>query len=196
MPIFRGQRGGHRGGKNRRQKFGSLLPTKTKQTERKSLVCEICDANERKYRCPNCHLHYCSLQCFKDHKPKCIDNVAIEDEDYDVRDSSLLAEHERRMAVKRGRAHHEGEIELTDSSSEDDEEVEGPDDPDRLLRMSLKSLESDKLKQLLTNPHLRNLVLELDGAEDKNANLHLAMQEPLFLELADACLEVVEADVK
>ena len=35
-----------------------------------------------------------------------------------------------------------------------------------------------------------------DEAEDKNAVVQAAMQEPLFVELADACREVVDAEDK
>lgn len=30
--------------------------------------CEICNANESKYKCPKCGLRYCSLACYKPHK--------------------------------------------------------------------------------------------------------------------------------
>merc|ERR1719431_733665 len=76
----------------------------------------------------------------------------------------------------------------------DDDEEENPDqNPDRLKRKDLRGLNSSqKLKQLLANPYLRNLVLKVDEAEDKNTLMQAAMQEPLFLELADACLEIVD----
>merc|ERR1712228_17951 len=108
-----------------------------------------------------------------------------------------LAAHERRLAIKRGEAREDGEIELFSSESESEEEREGdmnPDcNPDRLGKKDLKKLANlSKLKELLANPHLRNLILEVDGAEDKNSIMQAAMQEPLFNELTDACLEAVE----
>ena len=156
------------------------------------------------------------IKCFKDHKSKCLDDdLDIDDEfdewerdgavaassiaaDVDPALSHLVAYHQR-MAIKRGEAKVDGEIELYSSSSCSEDEEENEKDqtldqnPDRLEKRELKSLaSSEKLKQLLANPHLRNLVLEVDETDDKNAVMQAAMQEPLFIELADACLEVVD----
>ncbi|XP_061417696.1 zinc finger HIT domain-containing protein 3 isoform X2 [Lethenteron reissneri] len=51
--------------------------------------------------------------------------------------------------------------------------------------------ESAALRALLDNPHLRSLLTEVDGAQDKATAMRLAMQEPLFVEFADRCLSVV-----
>lgn len=115
-----------------------------------------------------------------------------------------LAAYNQRLAVKRGEKTIDGEIELYSSSSssedEGDEKSEKEEEiidqnPDRMKRKELKCLaSSQKLKELLTNPHLRNLVLEVDEADDKNAIMQAAMQEPLFLELADVCLAAVNSE--
>ena len=221
--IFRGgERDGHRGGHFRgrgrgpnrgrgrgrgrgpsHQERKTLIPEKPKQ-------CAVCHVDDHKYRCPQCSVLYCSLKCFKDHKVKCLsDDLDIENEPEEERRGPALsaphpalpqlAAHERRLAIKRGEAREEGEIELFSSDSEDEEEDdEDPlhdGNPDRLTRKQLQHLaSSSELKQLLANPHLRNLVLEVDGAEDKNAIMQAAMQEPLFLELADVCLVAVGKD--
>ncbi|KAF2829987.1 hypothetical protein CC86DRAFT_392010 [Ophiobolus disseminans] len=33
------------------------------------LLCGVCNTEPKKYKCPTCGLPYCSLQCFKSHKP-------------------------------------------------------------------------------------------------------------------------------
>ncbi|XP_055386769.1 zinc finger HIT domain-containing protein 3 [Condylostylus longicornis] len=61
----------------------------------------------------------------------------------------------------------------------------------------LKKLEkSDELRKLLENPHLRNYLLEVDRAPSAWKAMKVAMQEPLFIEFADACLKVVEPENK
>ncbi|KAK0653276.1 Box C/D snoRNA protein 1 [Lasiodiplodia hormozganensis] len=34
-----------------------------------SSTCDVCGAQPSKYKCPNCTVKYCSLTCFKSHKP-------------------------------------------------------------------------------------------------------------------------------
>lgn len=51
---------------------------------------------------------------------------------------------------------------------------------------------SDDLKNLLYNPHLRNLLKEIDTAPNAWKAIKAAMHEPLFLEFADECLKIVE----
>lgn len=35
-------------------------------------TCEICHKNTAKYRCPNCGVIYCSIDCFKNHNNQCV----------------------------------------------------------------------------------------------------------------------------
>lgn len=51
---------------------------------------------------------------------------------------------------------------------------------------------NESLKNLLYNPHLRNLLTEIDTAPNAWKAIRAAMQEPLFLEFADECLKIVE----
>lgn len=217
--MFRGRGGRGRGRGGWRGRGGGGVFSRQRKTfsPEKTRHCGVCKDADHKYRCPRCSILYCSLKCFKDHKSKCLDDdLDIEDEfddwgadgvavgksgaaaaaSFDPALTHLAAYHQR-LAIKKGEATAEGEIELySSSSSEDEDEDENPDrNPDRLKKKDLRTLTtSDKLKELLANPHLRNLVLEVDQAEDKNAVMQAAMQEPLFLELADACLEVVDKD--
>ncbi|XP_051973705.1 zinc finger HIT domain-containing protein 3-like [Xyrauchen texanus] len=52
--------------------------------------------------------------------------------------------------------------------------------------------ESEALKALLWNPHLRQVMMSVDSAEDKAKAVRNAMQEPLFVEFADQCLRTIE----
>lgn len=52
--------------------------------------------------------------------------------------------------------------------------------------------DSEALKGLLRNPHLRQLMMSVDSAENKAKAMKNAMQEPLFVELADQCLKIIE----
>uniref|UniRef100_A0A669DZV8 Zinc finger, HIT-type containing 3 n=1 Tax=Oreochromis niloticus TaxID=8128 RepID=A0A669DZV8_ORENI len=56
--------------------------------------------------------------------------------------------------------------------------------------------QSKELKDLLCNPHLRQLLCSIDGAERKEDAMKSAMQEPLFVEFSDQCLKIVENDAK
>lgn len=60
------------------------------------------------------------------------------------------------------------------------------------LQFSVVVGESKGLITLLQNPHLRNLMLTVDSAEMKSKAIKKAMQEPLFVELANQCLQIIE----
>ncbi|NXU55460.1 ZNHI3 protein, partial [Turnix velox] len=79
---------------------------------------------------------------------------------------------------------------VQDISGDDEEQDRVPLDKLRLLG------ESEELRILLLNPHLRQLLLSLDQAEDKSSLLKKLMQEPLFAEFADCCLGIVEPPEK
>ncbi|KAF2985869.1 hypothetical protein EK904_001879 [Melospiza melodia maxima] len=74
------------------------------------------------------------------------------------------------------------------------EEIAGEEEEqDRVPPQKLQLLgESAELRELLRNPHLRQLLLALEQARDKSSLLRRLMQEPLFLEFADCCLGIVE----
>lgn len=66
--------------------------------------------------------------------------------------------------------------------------------------MSLQNLknlgESETLRSLLLNPHLRQLMISLDEGDNKAKLMRACMQEPLFVEFADCCLRLVEPSQK
>ena len=60
--------------------------------------------------------------------------------------------------------------------------------------MTLLPGDSKEVKDLLHNPHLHIMLEDLVKSQDPAADMEAAMYEPIFVELADACLKVVEAD--
>lgn len=67
------------------------------------------------------------------------------------------------------------------------------EEEDRVSLQNLKNLgKSATLRSLLLNPHLRQLMVNLDQGEDKAKLMRAYMQEPLFVEFADCCLGIVE----
>lgn len=51
---------------------------------------------------------------------------------------------------------------------------------------------SDKLKDILSNKHLRTLLESVNDAENAEVAMASAMQEPIFVEFANACLAALE----
>ncbi|XP_078081109.1 zinc finger HIT domain-containing protein 3 isoform X2 [Mustelus asterias] len=139
-------------------------------------MCRVCGEQPPKYRCPRCELRYCSVGCYKKHKddckPRATDSVSTISEPY----PSL------KEIQQNGNGHHS-----TDDIFDDDDE-----ESDRVPLEKLRLLESNELKNLLCNPHLKQLLLTVDKAEDKESIMKTVMQEPIFVEFADQCLQIVE----
>nr|XP_033330413.1 zinc finger HIT domain-containing protein 3 [Megalopta genalis] len=51
---------------------------------------------------------------------------------------------------------------------------------------------NNELKSILNNPHVRNIMRAILIDENPTKAIALAMSEPIFVEMADACLKVVE----
>ncbi|NXK65782.1 ZNHI3 protein, partial [Sylvietta virens] len=140
--------------------------------------CAECGARgAARYRCPRCGTAYCSVPCCRTHREHCAPESRRE---------------RQREATGQGSppgpAHGPGALE--DILSEEDEQ-------DRVPLQKLKLLgESEELRALLLNPHLRQLLLTIDKARDKSSLMRKFMQEPLFVEFADCCLGIVEPPEK
>ncbi|NWZ40387.1 ZNHI3 protein, partial [Brachypodius atriceps] len=132
-----------------------------------------------RYRCPRCGTAYCSVPCCRSHRERCAPQPRRE------------REREREAAGQSSPpdpAH--GSWSLEDILGEEDEQ-------DRVPLQKLKLLgESEELRDLLLNPHLRQLLFTLDQARDKSSLMRKLMQEPLFVEFADCCLSIVEPPEK
>lgn len=55
--------------------------------------------------------------------------------------------------------------------------------------------QSKELRDVLCNPHLRQLLRSIDSADNKYDAMKSAMQEPLFVEFSDRCMKIVENEV-
>uniref|UniRef100_A0A8C5U7S4 Zinc finger HIT-type containing 3 n=1 Tax=Malurus cyaneus samueli TaxID=2593467 RepID=A0A8C5U7S4_9PASS len=132
-----------------------------------------------RYRCPRCGTAYCSVPCCRTHRERCSPDSQRERE----RDREAAGQSPSPIP-----AH--GPWSLEDILSEEDEQ-------DRVPLHKLKLLgESEELRDLLLNPHLRQLLLTIDQAQDKSSLMRKFMQEPLFVEFADCCLGIVEPPEK
>ncbi|NXX86853.1 ZNHI3 protein, partial [Urocolius indicus] len=131
--------------------------------------CGVCGAGgAARYRCPRCAEAYCSVPCCRTHRGRGAPRHAA---------APLCSP-------------VDGPWSLDDILTEDDEQ-------DRVPLQKLELLgESEELKTLLLNPHLRQLLLTVDQAEDKSSLMKKYMQEPLFVEFADCCLRIVEPPEK
>ncbi|XP_031630833.1 zinc finger HIT domain-containing protein 3 [Contarinia nasturtii] len=61
-------------------------------------------------------------------------------------------------------------------------------DPEKLTLLR----NNEALKNLLTNPHLREYLCALDSSENAHKAMKFAMLEPLFIEFANECMRIVE----
>nr|XP_045222962.1 zinc finger HIT domain-containing protein 3-like [Macaca fascicularis] len=141
-----------------------------------TVVCVIC-LEKPKYRCPACRVPYCSVACFRKHKEQC--NPEARPVEKKIR-SALPTKTIKPLENK------DDDDSIADFLNSDEEE-------DRVSLQNLKNLrESATLRSLLLNPHLRQLMVNLDQGEDKAKLMRAYMQEPLFVEFADCCLGIVE----
>ncbi|XP_072503045.1 zinc finger HIT domain-containing protein 3 isoform X2 [Notamacropus eugenii] len=171
-------------------------------------VCAVCE-EVPKYRCPSCRVPYCSVPCYKKHKEQCISKpspvVNNGDSDTHLMKRKILEDKGRTFqAVHRDciwSIHCEevdqylGFREGNDWSVADI--LDSDDEKDRVCIQKLKDLgDSKELRNLLSNPHLQQLLVSIDQAEDKETLMKSHMQEPLFVEFADCCLRIVDPPEK
>ncbi|KAI7813723.1 zinc finger HIT domain-containing protein 3, partial [Triplophysa rosa] len=134
-------------------------------------LCVVCNELVPKYKCPACRIRYCSVNCFKKHKAdSCHPNK-------ETRPASItptpVCSADQPWTVN----------DLLDEDSQSDSVA---------LEKLQKLGDSEALKCLLLNPHLRQLITSVDSAENKDKAVKDAMQEPLFTEFADQCLKMIE----
>ncbi|XP_046876739.1 zinc finger HIT domain-containing protein 3 isoform X2 [Hypomesus transpacificus] len=134
-------------------------------------ICNVCSDQTPKYRCPACKIRYCSLVCYKKHKDTCLPSKpTVQEPTPDLQRSS----------------NNEQPWTVEDLLADDEETDKVP-----LERLKLLG-KSEELKDLLRNPHLCQLLQEIDAADRKGDAMKAAMQEPLFVEFSDQCLKIVE----
>ncbi|XP_059207771.1 zinc finger HIT domain-containing protein 3 isoform X2 [Centropristis striata] len=132
-------------------------------------LCSVCSEHIPKYKCPACKIRYCSLGCYKRHKDACL---PVE--------QSTPPDPEAKVSF------NTEAWTVEDLLHEDDIIDKVP-----LQRLQLLG-QSKELRDLLCNPHLRQLLRSVDSAASKDDAMKAAMQEPLFVEFADQCLKTVE----
>ena len=49
----------------------------------------------------------------------------------------------------------------------------------------------ESLERMLENPHLRQMLSHLTSTEETDKDMDSAMHEPIFVEFADKCLQIV-----
>ena len=126
-------------------------------------LCGVCELVEKKYCCPRCAILYCSLPCFKQHKAgtDCKEEEKVENVDFKLDLEAEPAGYQFTTV-------------------------------DTVPKEKLQLLDkSQKLQQLLANPHLRTFLTKLDSSEEKGRLMRKAMREPLFVEFVDCCLETI-----
>ncbi|KAL1779373.1 zinc finger protein HIT domain-containing protein 3 [Sigmodon hispidus] len=139
-----------------------------------TVVCVIC-LEKPKYRCPACRVPYCSLTCFQKHKEQC--------------NPETRPVENRRIVTPV----NTGSEDNKDDDSSVGDFLNSDEEEDRVSLQRLENLgESATLRSLLLNPHLRQLMLNLDQGDNKAKLMKAYMQEPLFVEFADCCLGIVE----
>ncbi|XP_066961684.1 zinc finger HIT domain-containing protein 3 [Macrobrachium rosenbergii] len=127
-------------------------------------LCQVCGHVSFKYKCPSCSLRYCSVLCYKTHK-------------------ATPCQPKREANVT---------LEIDGQGNILSRQVLFPTD-DTVVPATLEKLEtSEKLKELLKNPHLREMIKEVDSHPNAKLMMHRAMKEPIFTEFADICLNIVE----
>ncbi|XP_051524265.1 zinc finger HIT domain-containing protein 3 [Myxocyprinus asiaticus] len=135
-------------------------------------LCGVCSEQVPKYRCPACRIRYCSVSCFKRHKD--------DDSCHPFKETAPP------VSTPTPVSHAEQPWTVDDLLDEDSQS-------DKVPLQKLQQLgESEALKALLWNPHLRQVMMSVDSAEDKAKAVKNAMQEPLFVEFADQCLKIIE----
>ncbi|KAF7665615.1 hypothetical protein LDENG_00136500 [Lucifuga dentata] len=136
-------------------------------------ICSVCSEQTPKYRCPACKIRYCSVGCYKRHKDTCL---PIQ------QPAPNIPEAKAALSTKPW---------SVEDLLHDDDII------DKVPLQKLELLgQSKELRDVLCNPHLRQLLRSIDSASSKEDGVKAAMQEPLFVEFADQCLKIVENQEK
>ncbi|RZC32731.1 zf-HIT domain containing protein [Asbolus verrucosus] len=128
-------------------------------------TCTICNG-EGIYKCPTCVVYYCSVVCCKKHR----------EDDCDV-----WVKHDVKTPPQ------------SPASTSTEQSRPKYTSADTVPLERLQLLRGDEnLKNILCNPHLRELLITINSSKEPEKIMQMAMQEPLFVEFADVCMKVVE----
>ena len=82
-----------------------------------------------------------------------------------------------------------------DISHDDRLALDGVSPANKLFPEDLSKLDNcEDLKKLLANPHLRDYLSYINSLEYPRGFMKIAMQEPIFVEFADACLKAIHPE--
>nr|CAG4649851.1 EOG090X0JQ4 [Scapholeberis mucronata]SVE94012.1 EOG090X0JQ4 [Scapholeberis mucronata] len=130
-----------------------------------TVVCQLCNKEPFKYKCPTCYIKYCSLQCFKVHKES-----PCEKPNPEPSSSEIALKECPPLSYQFPTA-------------------------DTVPIHKLQELgQSEEVKQCLSNPHVRDILRSMVHSSTPDTAISNMMKEPIFLELAHACLKVVEPE--
>ncbi|XP_076034704.1 zinc finger HIT domain-containing protein 3 [Oratosquilla oratoria] len=87
---------------------------------------------------------------------------------------------------------HPGEVQEIDVSYPKLQDLLFPTDDTVLPQMLEKLKESTHLCSMLTNPHLRDILVQVDSSEKVEKHIQAAMMEPIFTQFVDVCLSIVD----
>nr|CAG4646727.1 EOG090X0JQ4 [Macrothrix elegans] len=128
------------------------------------VLCQVCNVQDFKYKCPTCFMKYCSLTCFKTHRENPCEKPAPSTAEDDKINENIKP------------IYHFPTVDTVPV--------------DKLEQLA----ESEEIKECLSNPHVRKILKSLVESKTPDVDIKEAMQEPIFLELAQACLKVVEPE--
>lgn len=73
-------------------------------------------------------------------------------------------------------------------------QFDSDDETDILITDQLQSLNCPKIRKILSNIHLRNILKEIDSSKQPEVALEHYSDEPIVLEFFKACLDTVPCD--
>jgi len=156
--------------------------------------CLVCDETDAKYRCPKCKIVYCSLVCFKPHKESCANTVQQPMTKLDDRNTQPSNEATINTPFV-GDGGERMSNNLTSPESSVPQHLLLTEENDRVPEELLRKLgDSNHLKGLLNNKHLRDMLHEINTSQNQSKTMEKVMQIPIFTEFVDECLNVIEPD--
>ncbi|XP_074269444.1 uncharacterized protein LOC141592605 isoform X2 [Silene latifolia] len=156
--------------------------------------CLVCSEAKSKYKCPTCVIPYCSLACFKKHKetPCVKPNSVLSDEE--PKDSSAkLVSRDEEPGISCDASVSCDEKPTFVSTVLPEPITKGPiyvdEECEVLERSQLESIAaSSEIKDALKDEYLRNLVRNIDNAQDPKEELEKAMGLNVFRIFSDKVL--------
>lgn len=133
------------------------------------MLCAVCSAQPRKYRCPRCSLQYCSIDCYRGHKAACEEKQA----------SAAPAAAEAAAS----------------SDSGSDSEFDADEMRCRVTQRQLDVLRtSNDLLRQIGDPALQRLIRQIDAAGNRFRSLEEAIRrDKRFAQFVDELMLLVGA---